>query len=208
MPLIEPRDKVAVFIDGQFFVKGLEVTCPGQRFDFHKIAQKLVRPGRLTRAWYYDAPPPPYLPPARKQAQANFMKVVDSLPYFSLCQGRLQERTRWVRPCSQHTKIRAKYWEQKGVDVRLAIDMAAKAHRREYDAAVLISGDSDFVDLVKLVKEMGLHVFNATSPPNPSRQYHPSYKLRRACDDHIIIDAAFLTDCGLSKGSGPTGATP
>lgn len=112
-----------------------------------------------------------------------------------MCWGRIQERTRTARLCGESTTARVKYWEQKGVDVRLAIDMLAKAHRGEYDAAVLISGDNDFVDLVTAVKEMGKHVFNATCPANPGRRYHPGNKLRVACDDHILMNETRLVGC-------------
>ena len=108
------------------------------------------------------------------------------------------QRTRKVCVCSSKKWEPAKYWEQKGVDVRLAIDMLSKAQRQEYDVAVLVSGDSDFVDLVKLVKESGKHVVNAHSPRTPGRKYHPSVTLEQACDACIIMDAQFLAGCELT----------
>ncbi len=196
MATIRPSEHVAVFIDAQFFLKGFH-SLGTTRYDFSAVIDRLVLPGKITRAWYYDAPPPPYLASERRSADARMKRVVNSLPFFELEQGRLMQRTRKVCICSTGKWERGKYYEQKGVDVKLAIDMLSKAQRREYDVALLVSGDSDFVDLVKLVKEIGKHVVNAHCPSNHSRSFHPSEKLEQACDDCIIMDTGFLAGCEL-----------
>lgn len=204
MPIIQSGERVAVFIDAQFFIKGFH-SLGTTLYDFRKVIDKLVTPGRITRAWYYDAPPPPYLAPDRKSADAKLKSAVSALPFFELELGRLMPRTRKVCVSSTKKWERAKYWEQKGVDVKLAIDMLSKAQRQEYDVALLVSGDSDFVDLVKLVKEIGKHVVNAHCPANPSRMYHPSVKLEQACDGCIVMDASFLAGCEMPVESASPG---
>jgi len=44
---------------------------------------------------------------------------------------------------------------QKGVDVMLATDLVHLAHTGAYDIAIILSGDSDLVEAVKLVKSLG-----------------------------------------------------
>ena len=97
MALIDERDRVAVFLDGQFLLRGLNVTCRGQLFDFCKIVAKLVAPGRVTRAWFCDAPPPPYLPDEVRRSADARLERIKSLPFFDVCMGRLQRRTRTVK---------------------------------------------------------------------------------------------------------------
>jgi uncharacterized LabA/DUF88 family protein len=48
--------------------------------------------------------------------------------------------------------------EQKGVDVKLALDIATLAYKRRVDRIVLITGDSDFVPAAKLARREGLDV--------------------------------------------------
>ena len=48
--------------------------------------------------------------------------------------------------------------EQKGVDMRIGIDMAHLAYKRLVDQVILISGDSDFVPAAKLARREGLDV--------------------------------------------------
>ena len=46
--------------------------------------------------------------------------------------------------------------EQKGVDMRIGLDIASLAYKRQVDQIVLISGDSDFVSAAKLARREGI----------------------------------------------------
>ena len=48
--------------------------------------------------------------------------------------------------------------EQKGVDVKLALDVATLAYKRLADRIVLVTGDSDFVPAAKLARREGIDV--------------------------------------------------
>jgi len=47
---------------------------------------------------------------------------------------------------------------QKGVDVQLAADLVDFTHKNIYDIAVLLSGDVDLLESIKIVKSMGKHI--------------------------------------------------
>ncbi len=47
---------------------------------------------------------------------------------------------------------------EKGIDVHIAIDMVHLASQNNYDVAILVSGDTDFLPAVKLAKKFGKHV--------------------------------------------------
>lgn len=47
---------------------------------------------------------------------------------------------------------------QKGVDMRLGLDVAAMAFKRQVDQIVLVAGDADFVPAVKLARREGIDV--------------------------------------------------
>lgn len=46
----------------------------------------------------------------------------------------------------------------KRVDITLATDMLSHAHRRNYDIAILVAGDDDYVPLVRAIKAEGRRV--------------------------------------------------
>lgn len=59
--------------------------------------------------------------------------------------------------------------EQKGVDMKLGLDIAAIAFKKQADRIVLISGDSDFVPVAKLARREGIDfildpLFNHIAP--------------------------------------------
>ncbi len=46
--------------------------------------------------------------------------------------------------------------EQKGVDMKLGIDISSMAYKKQVDQIILISGDSDFVPAAKLARREGI----------------------------------------------------
>lgn len=47
---------------------------------------------------------------------------------------------------------------QKGVDMRLGLDIASMAYKRQVDQIVLVAGDADFLPVVKLARREGIDV--------------------------------------------------
>ena len=86
--------------------------------------------------------------------------------------------------------------QEKGVDVSLAIDLVQATHERQYDAAIIVSQDSDFgpaVRLSKLIaKEQGRWLtFESAFPIGPGTKY------KRAVPgtDKLVIDKATYDAC-------------
>lgn len=50
---------------------------------------------------------------------------------------------------------------QKGVDMRLGLDIAALTLKRQADIIVLVTGDSDFVPAMKFARREGAQIFLA-----------------------------------------------
>ncbi len=46
----------------------------------------------------------------------------------------------------------------KRVDISIAVDMLTHAHRKNYDVAVLVAGDEDYIPLVEAIKNGGARV--------------------------------------------------
>jgi uncharacterized LabA/DUF88 family protein len=60
---------------------------------------------------------------------------------------------------SPHVFPRNKSKGSKRVDITLSVDMLTHAYQKNYDAAVLVAGDEDYVPLVNAVKNAGRRVF-------------------------------------------------
>jgi len=94
---------------------------------------------------------------------------------------------KWLSKCGISYKLG--YFQkdgrtEKGIDVKIAVDMIRLAYEDKYDAAFLISGDGDLVDAVNLVKVLGKKVYNVIFYKDKSF----SYRLRQACGKYFYID--------------------
>ena len=80
----------------------------------------------------------------------------------SLCSGKLK----WSDLTGKEFKYDVR---QKGVDSRIAVDIASMAYKRQVERMVLITGDSDFVPAAKLARREGVEfvldsMFNPIQP--------------------------------------------
>ena len=60
---------------------------------------------------------------------------------------------------------------QKGVDVLLAIDLVNLAHIGAFDIAIILSGDTDLIEAVKMIETLGKTaiIFSYHTPGKPLR---------------------------------------
>lgn len=77
---------------------------------------------------------------------------------------------------------------EKQVDTRLSVDLVRMAYLDEYDAAYLLSADSDFIPAVEAVQELGKTVFAAS--PAKAKQ------LAAAVDTYIPLRRGWFEGLG------------
>lgn len=77
------------------------------------------------------------------------------------------EKKKWYKELSNKSgyiikasfdKISSYGVDEKKVDISIAVDIISLAYENGYDTAVLVSGDGDFVPVVKKLKEIGKEV--------------------------------------------------
>ena len=79
---------------------------------------------------------------------------------------------------------------EKGVDIQLATDMITHSYKGNYDVAILVAGDNDFVGALQAVKDNGKNVEVALFGKEWT-----SMQLRNVADRVINIDGRFLRNC-------------
>lgn len=76
---------------------------------------------------------------------------------------------------------------QKGVDTLMALDLVRLAQRRAYHTAVLITGDRDLAEAVRVAQDEGRRVVIAAPP-----KAHVATELRQLVDQYVEIVEASL----------------
>lgn len=138
---------------------------------------------KLYRVFYYDCPPfeKKVLHPLtgktvdfgkspRAVFQRQFFEELKKLRKFALRLGEIRDRDGWTIIKPKTKELLAKKIDvsklapnevvydlvQKGVDMKIGLDIASLAYKRLADKVILISGDSDFVPAAKLARREGI----------------------------------------------------
>ena len=99
-----------------------------------------------------------------KNIIAKDRKLQDIFLYEGVVYPMSPEKKKWYEDLSEHSgyvikasfdKIALNDAIEKKIDIQIAIDMVSLAYENVYDTAVLVSGDGDFVPVVKKVRDLG-----------------------------------------------------
>lgn len=173
------QERVMVFIDGSNMYHSLKTFFNRTDIDFGKFCAKLIGRRQLVRTYYYNARVSRKEEPERYISQVQFFDSVADIPYTELRLGLLVYNNWPSTPPYE-----------KGVDVQLATDMLTHAFKNNYDTAILVAGDNDFVPSLQAVKDMGKHIEVALFGKEETSQ-----ELRRVADKILPITPKLLTEC-------------
>ena len=186
---------LAILIDGAYLNKVAEDDF-GARIDYEKLSEEIHRiisgnfaqPVDLLRTYYFDALPyrseTPSADESRRYAgTARFIDFLRKLPKFQVRLGRLALRGRDDRG--------RPIFEQKQVDVLLALDIAMLASKRVVTHLAVITGDSDLIPAVSAATEEGASVW-LFHGPYQSQVSGYSSELWAAADMRYEIDQEFM----------------
>ncbi len=141
-----------VFIDGSnFYFKLKELTSKldGEysllEFDFRKFAEWLVEPNEPIEIHYYLG-----VVSRRKDDGKSEELYTNQQKLF-----RKLQKQNIVISLGQLIQHPDKIYHEKGVDVRLAVEMIKFARENKYDIAYLVSSDTDLVAAVEEVQSIG-----------------------------------------------------
>jgi len=172
-------ERVMIFIDGSNMYHSLKHFYKRTNLDIGRFCQKLLGRRRLVRMYYYNARVGRKEEPERYKRQQNFFADITSIPYTELRLGRLVYNNWPGTPPYE-----------KGVDIQLATDMITHSFKNNYDVAILVAGDNDFVGALQSVKDNGKNVEVALFGKERT-----SMQLRNVADRVITIDGRLLRGC-------------
>ncbi|MDM3869890.1 NYN domain-containing protein [Porticoccus sp. W117] len=178
--------RFAVLIDAGFAKTKLGTSeTPATAKDFTGLVKQISQHPFLSdkylyRVYYYDAPP--YAKSrnmplnggkysfAKARLTIHNRKLLAELAkedYFALRMGEVRfrgwELKRNILPTdSSRCEITSEYLrpslQQKGVDMRIGLDIASLSLKQQVDIIVLVTGDSDFVPPMKFARKEGLQL--------------------------------------------------
>ena len=155
----EPAVKRAfAFVDGQNLFHNARsafgYTHPND--DVQKLAQAVCTPRgwRLDRVHFYTGVPSPTDHPSWHAFWSNKLAMMGRRGVVVFSRPLVyRDKTVQVPGFGPHTFLAG---EEKGIDVRLALDALDAAHRQEYDVAVIFTQDQDLSELATLIRQVAV----------------------------------------------------
>ena len=130
-------NQIVIFVDNSNIFQGFRKF--GIKVDYEKLKKLIVNARKLEAIYLYEGLVYPISP----------------------------EKQRWYNDLSSKSgyeikasfdKITSQGVDEKKVDICIAVDIISLGYENAYDTAVLVSGDGDFVPVVKKLKEIGKNV--------------------------------------------------
>jgi hypothetical protein len=170
--------KVSIFFDGQNFYRSLLRYDEALRVDYDRLATWITQAVGPTNAVFSGAYYYVGVSPGAPALVEAFLKGLELRPGYFVKREVRVKRTGRCPSCGGEYE----YTTEKRVDTRLVADLIHFAAIGAFDAAVLISGDDDFVPAVEAVNALGRQVWVATWSAEEL-----STDLRVRCFGHIHL---------------------
>ena len=139
-----------VYVDGFNLYYGALRGRPYRWLDIRQFAQRLLRPDdELHRIRYFTArvrPLPHDLHAPRRQA--TYIRALETLPDVSIHFGRFLANESTLPRADGRGTVRVIKSEEKGSDVNLATHLLLDACAEDFEAALVVSNDSDLTEPV------------------------------------------------------------
>jgi len=142
------QERVMIFIDGPNLYGQLRQIR--QRVDYFKLVKVLADGRNLIRTYIYVTFNPE--DDEEKRKVESFIRALEGGGGFYV--KSIPKRKKYIN----ENGVRREIWVEKGTDVALVTDMLTLAYNDAYDTAILVSGDTDFLEAVRAVKARGKKV--------------------------------------------------
>lgn len=192
-------EKAVVLIDAGFLSKVSYELGEGHyfKYDLLKFAKHLTGKQQLIfkHLFFYNAPPFQSQPPTKeeKKRKEDYDSFVERL-------GRDKQEVTIREGRCQRLRIDGIYkYKQKGVDTLITMDlMDIPLNHHNITTVILIASDSDFVPIIKRLKERGIEVLLYTYfERKRDSKFSTSNKLLGAVNRYIKLIKQDFQDCKL-----------
>lgn len=190
--------RAVVFIDGQNLFHAVRESfgCTHPNYDASALAKAIsqAQDWNLIQVRFYTGIPTPTDDPFWHHFWSAKLRVMSwkGVEVFSRTL-RYRNKTVKLPDGTKHTFLAG---EEKGIDVRIALDVIRLAHRREYDVALIFSQDQDLSEVAEevrlIAREQNQWIKIACAYP-----LSPTTRNRRGIEktDWIRIDRATYDQC-------------
>jgi uncharacterized LabA/DUF88 family protein len=137
---------IVYFVNSNIFHGQLDA---GWRIVAERLQSHLSKDGNIWQVYFFAAVSEP-----PRFGQTNFYRILKERLRWETIILPLGSRTTRCKKCGSNWRTAT----EKGIDVAIANRMLTHAITKAFDTAILVSGDKDYLEAVRTVKNMGLRV--------------------------------------------------
>jgi len=163
---------------------------------FPQRLTELIPYSRLVKTYLFVPKPDEFLM-QDKSLKATYDWIngtLRSLKYFDIIEGEYVSRRVDPSIPKDIANPSTYYKIEKGTDVNMATCLLTKAFHNAYDLAITVSGDSDYLPVIKQINNLGKNVFIVGVGGQNIN------KLKSYADDNLLLDEGFFNTCLYKSG--------
>lgn len=180
-----------IYIDGFNFYYGAVKGTPHKWLDLQRYFELLRKDDNIQKIWYFTA----RVDGNQSVRQTAYFDALGTSPLVGLIFGLYKVKTARCRVagCKYQGKKTYRIPEEKRTDVNIALQMLDDAYQGECDRIVLVSGDSDLVPAVNLVKRRHPKIQVVVYVPATNHKRAAAKELRDAADRHSTLPTSLFS---------------
>lgn len=181
-----------VYIDGFNLYFGVLKDSPHQWLNLQHYFQLLRQDDDIQKIWYFTAE---MLGQQAHANQAAYLEALRTLPLVEVVLGlyKLKNTTCYVPRCRYPGRRVYKIPEEKKTDVNIAVHMLDDAYRGCCERIVLVSGDSDLVPAINIIKDRQPHIEVIVYIPSKHPNRGAARELRDSADKNRTLPQSLLS---------------
>ena len=145
--MADPRGRTICFIDNSYIFRG---SYKHQwRVDFRKLVEALARDGAIWQTYFFASEEDP-----PNADQTNLYKYLRLALHFEVHLYPLRKRQMRCNACGNEWSS----YSEKAAAIGMAATLVSLAYNNAFDSAILVTGDSDFLEPIRTVKTLGKKV--------------------------------------------------
>lgn len=189
------KPRSIVYVDGFNLYYGAIRGTPHKWLDLERYFTLLRQNDDLRHIYYFTA----LVDGPGRRRQEMYLKALSTLPKVTVVLGKYKrKRVLCTIPgCAYPNSRLFETWEEKRTDVAIAVKILDDAHQNACDIQVLVSGDSDLVPPLHVVKLRHPHMSIVVYVPTRDPTRGKAYEIRSAADKHRNLPLHLLSKSQL-----------
>ena len=183
---IQLTKRSIVYIDGFNFYYGALKSSSYKWLNIQTYFERLRSDDDVQKIWYFTA----RVSGAASDRQSSYLDALSTLPKVEIKYGLFKNKNQHCKVSSctlPNSQKKYKVPEEKGTDVNIALQMLDDSYQELCDRIILVSGDSDLVPAIEIVKKRHPRIKISVYIPATNPKRGAACELRNSADhDHTL----------------------